>query len=178
MKENEQKPHWREINQLVWVPSPKEIAREKWWIVREVNNIGLPVLESLAKKAAEARQRSYSPNSHYPVGAAALLINGEESDGQNIEIVTYSESGHAEEQALKNAVSGGAVEKIGRKFLKALAVSHEGDTSPCGRCRQIMKEFSDNAIVVIADPEGKIRRITSLKILLPDAFGPSNLGIK
>lgn len=167
-----------EITKLIWAPSPQEIEKEKEWIAKEIETIGLPWLENLAHTAAIARRRTYSPQSHYGVGAATLDITGDEHSGQNIEITTFSETGHAEEQSMKNAVTEGAIERMGRTFVRAVAVSHGGDTSPCGRCRQIMLEFSDNALVVIADPEGEIRRITSLRILLPDAFGPKDLGIK
>lgn len=172
-------PARREIKKFVWVPSLEEIERERQWVTTEIKDIGLPRLENLAHTAAIARRRAYTPQSHYDVGAATLDITGEEHSGQNIEITTYSETGHAEEQSMKNAVTEGAVERMGRTFVRAVAVSHEGDTSPCGRCRQIMEEFADNnALVVVADPEGQIRRITSLRILLPDAFGPKDLGIK
>lgn len=168
-----------EIDKLIWVPSPEEIAAEKEWIAKEIETIGLPQLENLAHTAAIARRRAYTPQSHYDVGAATLDITGEEHSGQNIEITTYSETGHAEEQSMKNAIDRGAVERMGRTFVRAVAVSHKGDTSHCGRCRQIMEEFTkDNALVVVADQNGEIRRITSLRILLPDAFGPKDLGIK
>jgi len=179
----QEKPVWApteaEINNLIWVPSPEEIEREKTWIAKEIDAIGLPWLENLAHTAAIARRRTYSPQSHYGVGAATLDIGGEEHSGQNIEITTFSETGHAEEQSMKNAIDKDVVKRMGRAFVRAVAVSHEGDTSPCGRCRQIMEEFTDNnALVVVADPQGEIRRITSLRILLPDAFGPKDLGIK
>lgn len=167
-----------DIDRLIWVPSPEEITEEKEWIAKEIEAIGLPQLENLAHSAAIAGKRTYSPYSHYGVGAALLDIAGNTTDGQNIEIASYTDTEHAEEMAAKKAVSNGAIEKHGRVFGRALAVSHEGDTSPCGRCRQIMQEFADNALIVIADPEGEIRRITSLRILLPDAFGPKDLEIK
>ncbi|OGM02536.1 hypothetical protein A2115_00740 [Candidatus Woesebacteria bacterium GWA1_41_8] len=141
----------------------------------EAESIGLETLQELAKKASEASKLSYSPQSHYPVGAAILRTSGQSSDGQNIEIATYSETGHAEEQSIKNAVSSGAVRDEGRTFLRAIAVSHKEDTAPCGRCRQIIAEFSDNALVVVADINGKIRSITSSRILLPYAFTLSDL---
>lgn len=167
----------REHDSLIWTPSPSEIEDERNWINGEIVRIGLPVLENLAKKASEARNLAYTPYSKYLVGAALLSVSGKEETGQNIEIVTYSETGHAEEQATKNAVSKGAVQEEGRKFIRAIAVSHEGDTAPCGRCRQIITEFCDNALVLVADTKGNIRNITSIKILLPYAFTPSDLGI-
>lgn len=169
----------RNINSLVWAPSAKMIASEKQWITKQIKVIGLPTLERLSLLASKARLRSYSPYSHYKVGAAALDSKGNVHSGQNIEVASYSETGHAEEQSMKNAISNGAVKKLGRKFVRAIAVSHDGDTSPCGHCRQIMQEFTDkNALIVIADSDGKIRRMTSLRILLPDAFGPGDLGIE
>lgn len=168
----------REYDNLIWTLSPAEIEKERDWIDKEICEIGLPILENLAKNASKARTVAYTPYSKYLVGASVLSISGKLEVGQNIEIVTYSETGHAEEQAIKKAVSNGVVQKLGRKFVKAIAVSHEGDTAPCGRCRQIITEFCDNALVVVADTEGIIRNITSVKTLLPYAFTPSDLGIK
>ena len=164
-----------EIEGLVWVPSPEEIQTEKEWIVRESNEIGMETLQQLATMASEASKLSYSPYSHYPVGAAILRVSGENNSGQNIEVASYSETGHAEEQALKNAVSNGAVQNEGRTFLRAIAVSHMTDTAPCGRCRQIIAEFSNDCLVIVADINGKINSITSSKILLPYAFTPADL---
>lgn len=125
----------RENESLIWTPSPEEIEGERDWIDQEIKSIGLPILENLALQASEARKSAYTPYSKYLVGAAILRVSGKKEVGQNIEIVTYSETGHAEEQAAKNAVSNRAVQDEGRKFIRAIAVSHEGDTAPCGRCR-------------------------------------------
>ena len=164
-----------EIIDLVWVPTQEEIEKEKAWLVNEASDIGFETLQQLATMASEASKLSYSPYSHYPVGAAILRVSGENNSGQNIEVASYSETGHAEEQALKNAVSNGAVQSEGRTFLRAIAVSHQTDTAPCGRCRQIIAEFSNNCLVVVADIDGKINSITSSKILLPYAFTPADL---
>jgi len=153
-------------------------VREKQWIRDEIRAIGIPWLENLAHTASAAREISYSPYSHYAVGAAALDLEGNEHDGQNIEIVSYTDTEHAEELSVKKAVSAHAIQKMGRKFVRAVAVSHEGDTAPCGRCRQIIAEFADNALIVVADPQGEIRGITSLKALFPYAFTPKDLEIK
>lgn len=168
----------REHDNLIWTPTSKEIESERNWINKEICTIGLPILENLARRASEVRKIAYTPYSKYHVGAALLTTSGKEEAGQNIEIVSYSETGHAEEQAAKNAVSKGVIQEEGRKFIRAIAVSHEGDTAPCGRCRQIITEFCDNALVLVADTGGNIRNITSIKILLPYAFTPSDLGIK
>ncbi len=165
----------RKRNSIIWTPSPKEIKKERVWINSEIKRIGLSILEELATDASEARKTAFVPQSGYFVGAAILRKSGKKHSGQNIEIFTYSETGHAEEQAIKNAVSEGVVDEEGDKFIDVVAVSHEGDTAPCGRCRNIMAQFCNNCLVVVADTEGKIKNITSLKILLPYAFTPSDL---
>lgn len=161
-----------------WVPSSKDLAVELAWLKSEVKRIGEEALRDLAEAAAKQRDHVYAPYSGYRVGVAVLAASGSVYLGNNVERASYSESDHGEEAAITNAVINGEVEKSGRKFLKALAVSHEGDSAPCGRCRQIMVEHADNCLVVTADPRGNIRRITSLKVLLPYAFTPSDLGIK
>ncbi len=164
----------KKVQDLIWIPSQKAMERERAWIAKEVKAIGLNILKSLAKEAQKAARLTYSPYSHYPVGAALLTTSGRKDSGQNIEIATYSETTHAEEQAMKNAISHGAMKK-GNAFVRAIAVSHKEDTAPCGRCRQILAQFGKNPIVVVANKNGGIRAITSLGILLPYAFTPQNL---
>lgn len=163
---------------LIWLPDSGDVDKEKKWIEKEIKNIGVRKLKTLAKRASLARDNAHTPYSKYNVGGAVLTESGKITEGQNIEVASYSETGHAEEQAIKNAVSSGAVKEGGRKFIKAIAVSHSGDTAPCGRCRQIIVEFCDNALVVVANNKGVINSITSIKLLLPYAFTPSDLGIK
>jgi cytidine deaminase len=162
------------IQSLIWTPSQKTIEHERSWIAKEVKAIGIGVIKALTKEAKRAAGESYSPYSHYPVGAAILTFSGKKESGQNIEVATYSETTHAEEQAMKNAISRGAAKK-GAAFVRAIAVSHREDTAPCGRCRQILAQFGKNPIVVVADAKGGIRAITSLGVLLPYAFTPQNL---
>jgi cytidine deaminase len=165
----------REYENIIWTPTPEELEKERDWIDSEIRRIGLTFLERIARDASIARKRAFAPQSDYLVGAALIRKSGKEHLGQNIEIFTYSETGHAEEQAIKDAVSEGAVEDEGNEFIDAIAVSHKGDTAPCGRCRNIIAQFSNNCLVIVADTEGKIRNITSLKTLLPYAFTPNDL---
>lgn len=164
----------KEYENLIWTPTLEQIEGERQWINEEISEIGIQALRDLATRAAEARIESYSPYSNYQVGAALLTVSGKEEIGQNIEIVTFSETGHAEEQAVKKAAAR-IIKDEGRMFIRAIAVSHEGDAAPCGRCRQIISEFSDNSIVIIADTKGSIRNVTSIRTLLPYGFTPSNL---
>lgn len=156
----------------IWVPASSDLEIEQHRIAEEIASIGMPTLKKLAKAAAAAGKHAYSPYSKFIVGAAVLDRKGNTYTGQNIEIATMSETGHAEEQAIKNAVSAGALRKSGRTFLRAVAST----ASPCGRCRQIMQEFSDNTLIVVADKTGAIRYVTSLRIMLPESFGPKDIG--
>ncbi|MCH7730498.1 cytidine deaminase [Patescibacteria group bacterium] len=166
------------IKDIIWIPESGNLEKERKWIEKEIKSTGIKKLQTLSIRASKAKGTAYTPYSKYNVGAALLRKSGKVDEGQNIEVVTYSETGHAEEQAIKNAVSKGAVKEGGRKFIKAIAVSHAKDTAPCGKCRQIIVEFCDNALVIVADSKGTIKRITSIKLLLPYAFTASDLRIK
>jgi cytidine deaminase len=162
----------------VFIPDSKNLVKEKQWIATEIKRIGEGKLKELAKQASVQRNLAYVPYSHYQVGVALLTKSGKTYLGNNVERVSFSETDHAEEAAITSAVVHGEVKESGRKFLLALACSHEGNTSPCGRCRQIMTEHADNCLVLTVDTKGSIRQVTSLKILLPHAFTPTDLGIE
>lgn len=166
------------ISALVWTPSETDLRKEKSWIKAKTKEIGVKRLIELSRRAAKVRNRSYSPYSGYKVGVAVLTASGNVYEGVNAERASYSESDHSEESAITGAIIDGEITRSGRKFITALAVSHERDTAPCGRCRQIIIEHCDNALVIVADTSGRIRRLTSVKTLLPYAFSPSDLGIK
>jgi len=166
------------IENMIWEPSPEEMQHEVQWIKDEIQTIGPDVLIDLGKTSSEIRKRAYQPYSEYSVGVSILTVSGAVYSSVNAETVTYTETDHAERSAITKAISEGEVERNGRKFLRALAVSHSGESAPCGGCRQRMAEHADNCIVMDVDPDGKIQSITSLKQLLPKAFTPTHLGIK
>ncbi len=123
----------------------------------------------LAARAAEARQWSYSPYSGYAVGAAILAASGKIYDGANIENAAYPLTLCAERVAGAKAVSEGE-----REFV-AIAVSTANGGMPCGACRQFLSEFGLEAVVVVADAEGRLLKHTTVRDLLPDSFGPAQL---
>jgi len=166
----------KEIKDFVWTPSPAELLSENEWVVSEVNKVGQHTLELLAKLAAGARGNAYQIYSGYSVGAALLSHSGVVWDSCNAEAVTYTETDHAEKSVITRAINCGETRLHGRKFIRAIAVSHKGESGPCGGCRQRIAEHADNCLILDVDPEGKIKRITSLKALLPYAFTPSHLG--
>ena len=124
--------------------------------------------KALLKAAFEARERAYAPYSRYHVGAALLTEDGEVFQGCNVENAAYSVSLCAERVAIFKAVSEG------HHRLQAIAVVTENGGAPCGSCRQVMREFAPDLIILIADEQGEVRR-TTLADLLPDSFGPEDL---
>ena len=97
---------------------------------------------ALLDAAQQARENSYSPYSHFKVGAAVLGEDGKMYTGTNIENSSYGLTVCAERNAIFKAVGEG------QRNLLALAVCTdpiEGEDfgSPCGACRQVMTEFMD-----------------------------------
>ncbi|MCR5300917.1 MAG: cytidine deaminase [Lachnospiraceae bacterium] len=136
-------------------------------------------LKKLIECAFSARQNSYSPYSHYMVGAAVLCRDGSIITGTNIENASYGATVCAERVAIFTAVASG------HKDLVAIAVcggsSDETDelsdyAYPCGICRQVMREFADPATftVAVARSVSDYRKYT-FEELFPDSFGPDNL---
>lgn len=130
----------------------------------------------LIEAALKARERSYSPYSHYQVGAALLTADGKIYTGCNIENAAYTPTNCAERTAFFKAVSEG------EKSFAAIAIvgSPEGEVVqlawPCGVCRQVMMEFCDpESFLVIAAKSEEEYEERLLKQLLPEGFGPANL---
>jgi len=98
--------------------------------------------ESLMTAATEVRDRSYSPYSKFPVGAALLDVDGVIHVGTNVENLSFGLTLCAERAALVSAVAGGA-----RRFT-AVAIIADSRTpvTPCGACRQVLVEFGDIAV--------------------------------
>ena len=120
-------------------------------------------------KAAEARRLAYAPYSKFLVGAALLTDEGQVFTGINVENASYGLTICAERAAVFKAVSEGH-----RRF-RCLALSVQADASPCGACRQVLHEFAPGLNILIGNEDGALDRETSLDVLLPQAFGPSNL---
>jgi cytidine deaminase len=122
----------------------------------------------LFREAVEARENSYSPYSHYKVGAALLTQKGNIYKGCNIENAGYTPSVCAERTAIFKAVSEGE-----RDFV-AIAVATSNGGAPCGVCRQVIREFAPELIVIFGNLEGEYQ-VLALADLLPHSFGPENL---
>jgi cytidine deaminase len=125
-------------------------------------------IEELVAAAAAAREQAYAPYSGFPVGAA-LLAGGRVFTGVNVEIASYPISVCAEHNAVAAMVIGG------ERTIDAIAVvtGAEEPTPPCGGCRQALWEFGRDALVVCATTGGA-RTTSTMRELLPDAFGPES----
>ena len=130
--------------------------------------------KSLMDAAQKAREYSYSPYSHFRVGAALITAGGKVYTGCNIENAGYSATNCAERTAIFKAVSEG------ERDFEALAIvgGREGETSPfcapCGVCRQVIAEFCKKDFKIVLGNPDKFQVFT-LDGLLPYAFTEEDL---
>lgn len=123
----------------------------------------------LLQIAKDFSKNSYSPYSKFKVGAAVLCEDGKVFGGTNVENVSYGLSVCAERVALFSAIANGA------KKIKAVAIyTSKGDTTPCGACRQVISEFSNNADIIYNTKNNKIK-IEKLSSLLPKSFNKKSI---
>ena len=126
-------------------------------------------IQKLIDRAIVARERTYSPYSHFGVGAVLLCEDGVIYEGCNIENASYGLTNCAERTAIFKAVSEG------RTKFKALAVvaDTEGPCAPCGACRQVMGEFNI-PIIIMGNLKGDIE-VVSTEALLPFSFSSTDV---
>ncbi len=129
--------------------------------------------QELIDIAAEARERSYSPYSHFAVGAALLCSDGAVYIGANVENASYPLCMCAERNAIYNAMMDG---KTSEDFLAlAIIADTEDACSPCGACRQVLSElFPRTAPIYLSNLEGDVKE-TTIEELLPFAFDGGDL---
>lgn len=128
-------------------------------------------LSELKERARAAAQHAYAPYSGFCVGAAVLAANGAMHAGANVENAAYGLSVCAERNAVFQAVAHGVRRIEAVVVYTATAVA----TTPCGACRQVLREFSPDALVVCCTDHAAAERRYALSELLPDAFGPESL---
>ena len=127
--------------------------------------------ERLFEAAKKVRERAHVPYSKFKVGAALLSEDKQIIVGCNVENAAYPQSQCAEASAIGNLVSQGFSNII------EVVVIGSGDTlsSPCGRCRQRLREFASlDTPIHMCNINGYLKTST-LAELLPDSFGPKNL---
>jgi cytidine deaminase len=130
-------------------------------------------IKTLAQAASAAQKNSYSPYSHFKVGAAVLAADGKIYTGTNIENASFGLTICAERSAIFSAVCNG------QKNILALAlctdpVKGKKFGTPCGACRQVMTEFmkADAPVILVAkDKRGSLEIFRKpLKNFMPYSF--------
>ncbi|KAM7200478.1 cysteine proteinase-3 [Rhypophila sp. PSN 637] len=128
---------------------------------------------ALREKATQAKSTAYCPYSNFHVGAVLLTQSGAYISGANVENASYPVTTCAERVAFGKAITEG------HRGFKAVAVATDisPPASPCGMCRQCIREFCDlSTPIIMFDGEQKYS-IMRLEQLLPLSFGPEALGV-
>lgn len=125
--------------------------------------------EDLIRYSIEAQNNSYCPYSHFKVGAALLTTQGNVFTGTNVENAAYGSTVSAAEVAVYKAVSEG------ERTFSAIAITGSGGdfTYPGGTDRQVISEFGLDTRVIISN--GTETKVSTIRDLLPDSFGSSDL---
>ena len=129
------------------------------------------LMPALIQAARAARDNAHAPYSKFRVGAAVLDEQGRIHAGCNVENAAYPQGWCAETSALAHLVTAG-----GRRVLAVAVVGVADDpVTPCGGCRQKLREFADDDCPVWAADLGTTRARFTLGQLLPASFGPQHL---
>lgn len=122
----------------------------------------------LVQAAEETSRRAYARYSRFPVGAALLGASGRVYTGCNVENASFPLTLCAEMTAVSRAVSEG------ERTFRALAVYSPTGVTPCGACRQVLREFCQDLPILVVGADGE-RQLYRLSGLLPAAFAPADL---
>ena len=131
------------------------------------------IWEKMFTKAKEALQNAYAPYSNFRVGAAIAASDGEIFGGCNVENASYRLTQCAEGAALTALVASG------RRHIAAVLVmvpkEYNMAASPCGACRQMLREFATLDTKIYMCDDEKLLETKTLGELLPMSFGPEHL---
>lgn len=129
-------------------------------------------MRDLADAAKAARRLAHAPYSKFCVGAAMRDEQGRVFAGCNVENASYPQGWCAEPSAISALVLAGG------KRITEVAVMGNGDVlcTPCGGCRQKIREFAgDDVNIHCCTEDGVLIRTFTLGELLPFSFGPEHL---
>jgi len=129
--------------------------------------------QTLIATAVHIRTRAYAPYSRFFVGAALRTAEGTMFAGCNMENAAYPQGICAEGGALSAMVAAG-----GSRAVTEIVICGSGAApcTPCGGCRQKLREFAGPDLrVSMVDERGQVLLVRTLGELLPDSFGPDNL---
>ena len=126
---------------------------------------------ALLDLATTSAESSYSPYSEFRVGCALVTSDGTIVTGANIENAAFGASVCAETNAITTAAA------MGHRKIDVVAVTClDGDLcTPCGNCRQVMREFGVERVVMTSEEATDGTRSVPLGDLLPESFGPEAL---
>jgi cytidine deaminase len=129
-------------------------------------------MNDLIAAAKSARLKAYAPYSKFLVGAAVRDERGQIHGGCNIENAAYPQGWCAETSAIAAMIMSGG------HAITEMAVIGTGDLlcTPCGGCRQKIREFAKGSVKIhVCGEDGKVKQTFTLDELLPASFGPENL---
>ena len=130
-------------------------------------------VSALFDAARAAQAKAHAPYSRFNVGAALRTPSGAIFSGCNVENAAYPQGSCAEAGAIA------AMALAGERRIAEILVIGDGEAlcTPCGGCRQRIREFADPSTAIhVAGPEG-VRRTFTLAELLPESFGPDHLAL-
>jgi cytidine deaminase len=132
----------------------------------------MPTDQALFKAAEAIRAKAYAPYSKFSVGAAILADDGKIYSGCNIENAAYPQGNCAEASAIAALIAGGG-KRITRIYVTGPG---KAPVTPCGGCRQRIREFAELDVTVISHGVEGAPLVCTLEQLLPHSFGPEFLG--
>lgn len=126
--------------------------------------------DAMLALARRMMDHAYAPYSHFAVGAVVRGANGRLYGGCNVENAAYPQGTCAEAGAIAAMVADGET-----RIVEALVMAKGDLVTPCGGCRQRLREFAGEGMPIhLAAPDGH-RRTVTLGELLPLSFGPDHL---
>lgn len=128
-------------------------------------------IETMIELARKAMKQAYAPYSKYYVGACAEAEDGSLFVGCNVENASYGVTICAEVGAISSLIAAG------KKRIKSLLVISSGakTSAPCGRCRQMIREFAAPNTPIYLCLGDKVCDTVTVEEMLPKSFGPEHL---
>lgn len=129
-------------------------------------NISESTIDRMLERAKLTAEHAYCPHSRFPVGASVLTEDGEVFTGCNVENASYGLTICAERNAVFQAVAGGY-----QRILAVVIFTPTEDPSPsCGACRQVIREFGEDVLIISCAKDESRRLVSTLEDLLPNSF--------
>ena len=161
---------------IMWIKGAEKMS-ERWTnTANDKGELSEMLIQSLIEIAVKQLRFSYTPYSHFKVGAALLAVDGTIYTGCNIENAAYTPTNCAERTAFFKAVSEGVRDFRAICIVGGMNGVLSGYTAPCGVCRQVLTEFVDGSTfeVIMEDGAGGIK-VMKLEELFPASFSPKDL---